>query len=72
MYEGNCSLLFESAVQEQSEESDSEENNTEIVVVFLDLETAGFGMNADILQLTAKFGKKSFATYKLPIRKLQL
>lgn len=64
MYESNCSLLSESAVQEpQSEESDFEENNIKIAVMFLDLETAGFGMNADILQLAAKFGKKSFATY---------
>ncbi|XP_032683875.1 uncharacterized protein LOC116850084 [Odontomachus brunneus] len=69
-YQSNCSLLSEPAVEfEKHYEMDvTEEDNDENAIILLDLETSGFKMNCDILQIGAKYNKNSFSIYVNPVR----
>lgn len=71
IYKSNCALLTEPAVEfEKNDESniEEEEDNDSNIIVLLDLETSGFEINCNILQIGAKCGKKSFLIYINPVR----
>lgn len=44
----------------------------EIAIVLVDLETSGFEINCDILQIGAKCGTKSFDIYINPIKDISV
>ncbi|XP_034945421.1 uncharacterized protein [Chelonus insularis] len=65
-YKSNCSLLTESAVPEngaECEDANLEDDNCEILIIILDLETSGFEADCDILQIAAKCHANTFSTY---------
>lgn len=49
-----------------------EEDVDEIPIVLLDLETSGFEANDDTLQIAAKCGRSTFATYVNPSRQVSV
>lgn len=65
-YQSNVDLLNELAEEDKSDLE--EEDNNDIAIVLLDLETSCFEMNCDILQIAAKYGKKSFNIYVNPVQ----
>ena len=68
-YKSNVDLLNELAEEDQS---DVEEEESEVAIVLVDLETSGFEINCDILQIGAKYGKKSFDIYVNPIKDISV
>jgi hypothetical protein len=62
--------LTEPAVptDEYYDESNLEDDVGDILIELLDVGTSGFEVNCDILQIAAKCGKTTFATYVNPGR----
>lgn len=72
-YEINCTLLTTPAVQNQQNENDNVINNSDVEkdsIILVDLETSGFGLNNEILQIAAKCGSSRFATYIHPTQQI--
>lgn len=74
-YQSNCSLLTQPAVpdkeiEDNDNDSSSEEDTSECLIVLLDLETSGFEADCDILQIAAQCGNKKFAIYINPVRQI--
>lgn len=75
IYQSNCSLLTEPAIPEKEtceNDSNSEEDTGEYLIVLLDLETSGFEADCDILQIAAQCRKEKFSTYINPIQQISL
>jgi hypothetical protein len=71
-YESNPTFLIEPAVptDENDDESNLEGDVGDIPIDLLYLGTSGFEANCDILQIAAKCGETTFATYVNPSRQV--
>ncbi|XP_011171636.3 uncharacterized protein LOC105204279 [Solenopsis invicta] len=69
-YQSNVDLLNKLAEEDKTDLE--EEDNNDIAIVLLDLETSGFEMNCDILQIAAKYGKNSFDIYVNPVQDISV
>ena len=70
MYQSNMGLLNTVCIEKNLSAEICNFNYAEFVIVYFDLETSGFGMNADILQVAAKSGSSSFSVYINPTKKI--
>ncbi|XP_011859310.1 PREDICTED: uncharacterized protein LOC105556809 [Vollenhovia emeryi] len=75
-YQSNCTLLDKPEEDRNNKTvqhtSSDEENNDESnpLIVLLDLETSGLNRDCDILQIAAKCGRASFSTYINPKKQI--